>query len=294
MIVFGGILDITHEKNDIFIFHIDKGTWIPIEKDTKWIFEEASKFQSPHKKNNPSHSHDGSRSPFRGSKGSPQKSFYAGKDSVDVSEGGSPTSSVANKTRGSDQSPLGRSMKSPSKYSKVKLLDTLPKGVYSPGATGSGENEDGSPIKPKTMSQFQSNLEEKATKERMLRKMILLKEFEVDENQDQEDEFKIVTPALEAMQKSIQSLGINDNKSKEKTEAMLSNTLAGLDAFRGIAEKNIDDGKPTKVGVKPVARDGHSATVDNGKMFIFAGDRHKMSFNDLFALNLKFFDAIAQ
>jgi len=289
LILFGGILDITHEKNDIFIFHLDKGTWIPIEKDTKWIFEEATKFQSPNKKNT---SHDGSRSPFRG-KASPPKSFFLGKDSVDTSEGNSPTSSVANRTRGFE-SPMGRSMKSPStsKYSKVKLLESLPKGVYSPGATGGGENEDGSPIKPKPMSQFQSNLEEKATKERMLRKMILLKEFEVDENQDKDDEFKIVTPALEAMQKSIQSLGINE-KTKEKNEMMLSNTLAGLDAFRGQAEKNIDDGKPVKVGVKPVARDGHSATVDGGKMYIFAGDRHKMSFNDLFALNLKFFDAIA-
>jgi len=51
---------------------------------------------------------------------------------------------------------------------------------------------------------------------------------------------------------------------------------------------------PTKVfikGSKPAARDGHTCNlieVNNGKnyMVIFGGDRYKMSFNDLFILDI--------
>ena len=40
-------------------------------------------------------------------------------------------------------------------------------------------------------------------------------------------------------------------------------------------------------GVKPAARDGHSADIsDEGLMFIFGGDRHHMPFNDLYLMRL--------
>lgn len=41
-----------------------------------------------------------------------------------------------------------------------------------------------------------------------------------------------------------------------------------------------------KIGKKPCARDGHNAIVDGNKLVVFGGDRHKMSFNDLFMLSL--------
>lgn len=38
---------------------------------------------------------------------------------------------------------------------------------------------------------------------------------------------------------------------------------------------------------KPTARDGHSMNVDdNGRIFLFGGDRHHMPFNDLYMLHL--------
>jgi hypothetical protein len=51
---------------------------------------------------------------------------------------------------------------------------------------------------------------------------------------------------------------------------------------------------PTKIfikGSKPAARDGHTCNLiqnNNGKsyMIIFGGDRHKMSFNDFFMLDI--------
>jgi len=41
-------------------------------------------------------------------------------------------------------------------------------------------------------------------------------------------------------------------------------------------------------GTKPCARDGHSIVKQGNKMFVFGGDRHKMQFNDLHALNLDY------
>lgn len=40
-------------------------------------------------------------------------------------------------------------------------------------------------------------------------------------------------------------------------------------------------------GKMPAARDGHSATIFDGHMLIFGGDRHRMPFSDTFGLNLK-------
>ena len=36
------------------------------------------------------------------------------------------------------------------------------------------------------------------------------------------------------------------------------------------------------IGKKPCARDGHTLNVLKDKMYIFGGDRHLMSFNDLY------------
>lgn len=39
---------------------------------------------------------------------------------------------------------------------------------------------------------------------------------------------------------------------------------------------------------RPTPRDGHSALVDNqGRMYVFGGDRHHMPFNDLYMIKLE-------
>lgn len=49
----------------------------------------------------------------------------------------------------------------------------------------------------------------------------------------------------------------------------------------------LKDLSATKIGKKPCARDGHSCCILNdNKMIIFGGDRHNMSFNDIFSLDL--------
>ena len=37
---------------------------------------------------------------------------------------------------------------------------------------------------------------------------------------------------------------------------------------------------------RPCARDGHSASLNGDKMIIFGGDRHLISFNDLYMISL--------
>ena len=41
------------------------------------------------------------------------------------------------------------------------------------------------------------------------------------------------------------------------------------------------------VGKKPCARDGHCSVILGGELVIFCGDRHQMSFNDIYKLNLE-------
>ena len=48
----------------------------------------------------------------------------------------------------------------------------------------------------------------------------------------------------------------------------------------------LTDSSTTKQGKKPCARDGHQACVYNNYMLIFGGDRHNMSFNNVFMLDL--------
>ena len=41
------------------------------------------------------------------------------------------------------------------------------------------------------------------------------------------------------------------------------------------------------IGKKPCARDGHSAIMLNEELIIFGGDRHQMSFNDIYKMDFK-------
>ncbi len=39
-------------------------------------------------------------------------------------------------------------------------------------------------------------------------------------------------------------------------------------------------------GKRPCARDGHNAVLIGNELVFFGGDRHQMSFNDLYKLNM--------
>lgn len=38
---------------------------------------------------------------------------------------------------------------------------------------------------------------------------------------------------------------------------------------------------------KPMPRDGHTACIINDKLILFGGDRHRLTFNDTYELDLK-------
>jgi len=282
---------VTHEKNDIYIYSISKNTWYNVEKDTKWIFEEFPKeLMSPSRNPNASPSMSPGRSPNR-RRGTSKRFAFSKQASLENIDGiSSPSKSPSkNKTNMLALSLNPYKSPSPSRGTNLNSTESLPKAGSSPG----GNNEEFL-ISPETKmkrmkSQFQASMEEKYMKDRMVKKMALLKEFEVSD--EKKEELRMVIPTVEAMQKSIQILGLTSG-AEENPDTVIQNTLAGLEAIKAVVEKNVDDGSPTKSGVKPVARDGHSATRVGNKLFILAGDRHKMSFNDLFALNLEFFDAI--
>ena len=41
------------------------------------------------------------------------------------------------------------------------------------------------------------------------------------------------------------------------------------------------------IGKKPCARDGHCAVIIANELVIFGGDRHQMSFNDIYKMNIQ-------
>lgn len=40
LMLFGGIHDVTHEKNDIMLYNLSSSSWQLLEKETKWMFTE--------------------------------------------------------------------------------------------------------------------------------------------------------------------------------------------------------------------------------------------------------------
>lgn len=72
------------------------------------------------------------------------------------------------------------------------------------------------------------------------------------------------------MMKSLKSIGDQeDNKNGVKKQIVF------------------DESHRFIIGKKPCARNGQSLTICNKKMYIFGGDRHLMSFNDLYQFDLE-------
>ena len=130
-----------------------------------------------------------------------------------------------------------------------------------------------------------SNAETRRERNIAMMKNRLLKEFEIEDKLAQELAYP--TPTTESMRKSIMGLGFHNDKNLDYyvQKQALENTRMSLNKLN---DKNVS----IKIGAKPCARDGHSAWIDSNKLYIFAGDRHRMSFNDLYVLNLDYLSKI--
>lgn len=72
------------------------------------------------------------------------------------------------------------------------------------------------------------------------------------------------------MRKSVDHIKVSKTKEEEENK-----------------EKNQILRQNEKAVVVPCARDGHSACLINNKMFVFGGDKHQMSFNDLYVYSIQ-------
>eukprot|EP00919_Chromeraceae_sp_WS-2016_P057542 GHVR01136396.1.p1 GENE.GHVR01136396.1~~GHVR01136396.1.p1 ORF type:complete len:163 (-),score=7.41 GHVR01136396.1:471-959(-) len=118
------------------------------------------------------------------------------------------------------------------------------------------------------------------------RKSEMSKKFEV-KNSEREELIVLETPS-QAMKNSLDIIGDPNPKRN------------------GSIDKIKDFGKPTIskflepltnnsnliMGKRPCARDGHCSAIIKDELIIFGGDRHQMSFNDIYKLNLQMADKL--
>jgi len=286
LIIFGGILDVTHEKNDIFVFNLKDNCWNVAEQATKWVFQPEEKNNTkatPVKKSQFSRNESEQKLAVHTT---PKKNISHFKshsniklqvqkfDSADLM---SNSSDVSYDTSTIEHNYTISSPKM-AKFEKLKLPSVYQTGVYTDKQGKGGEDLS----KLTSPRGFKSTLEENQIKNKLLQKQMLLNEFHVTE--EEAKTLRAPTPTTDSLIKSLENLTINLH-SIERIEHNLTNR-EGQVQKPGVKEEKV------KSGVKPVGRDGHTACILGDKMYIFAGDRHKMAFNDLFSLNLTYFRKI--
>ena len=139
-------------------------------------------------------------------------------------------------------------------------------------------------LAPKSPKQLK---EERVKKERNMRKIMLLSEFEVSD--DIKRKLVIHSPTTEAMRNSINTIKIEVKSElktmvdKMKVKDTHANAMMLINNATNPNERKVNLIK----GKKPCARDGCSSNLYKEKVVIFGGDRHLMTFHDMFFLNLK-------
>jgi len=279
LIAFGGILDITNEKNDIFVFSLASSKWENAEQATKWVFQQEEKQLKPtpikksafgkkeprnkslHKSNH-AHHHSHPHLKVNIQQADSDYGSQYSDQSQDISFASNQNTTTLKAVR----------------FEKLKLPSVYQNSVshVSQSKMGREAEELGRSASHRT---FKSTMAENHVKSKMMKKMLLLNEFQVSEAEAQT--LRAPTPATDSLIKSLKNLTISPSNIDKIDYSVTTRDI--LLTTKSATEEKI------KVGVKPVGRDGHSAVVINDRMFIFAGDRHKMSFNDLFALNLSYF-----
>jgi len=286
LVLFGGIHDITHEKNDVFLFNIEFKNWSLAEGETVI----SKSIQNDGKK--------GSVSKLSTLK---KKETHAESIKIDLkisSQNCSEDESVSSPRgtpKGSQMSPrtspASKGKKIESNFRKfkpesqsVKTLDI--KVSFKP---------EQSILEPSThrhashglLSPSHQKLQRKE-KDFLLKKMMMLSAFEVPE--EDKAKFRGHSPTTQAMRSSIENLGTVLSNMKDTAHGEFNKkttTHSKSEYFDNISVRFAQGSHNRISGQKPCARDGHSAALCGSKLIIFGGDRHHMCFNDLYALNLQ-------
>jgi len=281
LLIFGGIQDITHERDDILYFSFAQKQWKILDNQYDHS-KVSSKAPSPDRSPK-SNKFDRS---FRGKSfmDSPGKKTSIFKESRQSSRNDIGTAG-AKRGYSPALSVKGRFSKLPTNNSFVMshsdMKNTLPFSAKAAARTYQGLTKDN---------------EEKRRKLFLAKKANFLKEFEISDPSEIK-ELVVKSPTTESMKNSIvavnykghqdffEAAAANGNsspsKAKKKPVSFFDNIL-GADFMK---VKIPIQGKLN--GHKPCARDGHTALIYGNKMIVFGGDRHKMSFNDLYSLNMK-------
>ena len=283
LIVFGGILDVTHEKNDILVFDTETNSWDIAEQSTQWMIIPQIPISKPTNKKTVSPKKAAMKysslpaSPrLRNLKAQAPKIINLNSEQLSEASYESPQNARASPA--SYRSPRNANpckLRIPSTERNTDSKSTLPlinKSLFVSGAMTS----------PRAgRMNLASTVIENRKKEKLLKKMNLLKEFEVSE--EEAAKLRNLTPLTMSLKKSLKNLTLTSAATeRDKSDA----EFIGDITINKIVKKE----EKMRTGVKPVARDGHTATLLGNKMYIFAGDRHRVSFNDMFGLDLKYFE----
>ena len=136
--------------------------------------------------------------------------------------------------------------------------------------------------------QIISPKKEQIRKQNLMKKMMMLSEFEVSDKERKDFEEK--SPTTEAMKNSIKDLHFDKYKNNHLSSAgsqksiihhMNRDVLENSISTKNLKEENLIEEK------KPCARDGFSSNLFENKLIIFGGDRHLMPFHDVYVLDLE-------
>lgn len=295
LVIFGGIFELTHEKNDIFAYHIPKNKWILVESDSKLIKDDEIENDKPtksfleHKLSKDFNEQNSSAQNFETEMSAPfneeqeDQGQLASKKNADLTRNRSnffKQKSVEGLERSTTLNNLNNSKLSHSvshqvlkKWDKVPLQSPNNKTITEAGATNSF-------LLPL------STLEERKKKGREISKKHFLRDLDLPD--DKKEGFLEKDPTLDSMKQALKIVG--DLHSLDKGQDVEARKI--IDDYVRAASLSKVKITSTMPGKKPRSRDGHSGVVLGQKWIIFGGDRHKMSFHDMFALNLSYFDKL--
>jgi hypothetical protein len=123
-----------------------------------------------------------------------------------------------------------------------------------------------------------SVLIDKKKKVMHIKKLQMLSEFETEK--DQISKLELNSPTTIAMKYSINNISFANNS--PKSNKGLNHKINGN--FIEIAKNLVTN--PIESIRKPYPRDGHSTVLLEDKMIVFGGDRHLISFDDIYLCEL--------
>ncbi|CAK56009.1 unnamed protein product (macronuclear) [Paramecium tetraurelia] len=253
LILFGGIHDVTWELDDLHSFNVDIQKWKTINADTSRRKE--AEVPSPTKTNR---NQPRQQKPRRGP-------ILLRPLSLRKSPSPSP-----NKLRPGSQS----------QYSSYSINNN-PNNFASPELSQYQSNQNNQ--NNSTVHTTLNNVQERKRWEQKKKKTAMLKLFEVENREIMN--FQDDCNVTEKLKTSIILIGNpkQDLKLKKGILTEFGQQIISKFLLPITGGQNVINGK------KPCARDGHSVAVFNDFMIVFGGDRHTMSFNDLYFLNLSHF-----